>query len=398
MRWKNIKSNSWFDILKSKKNIKIKRTTNKTKVLRTKQINIYPDEKQKLILNNWFHLSDEIYNITTKYINKRIWKEKNLDFNKCKLYVNHYNLRRYLKKDVERIKKKNNINAKILDQSIARCVSMYKSSISNFKRTHKKFRIRKLKPNKRYKNLIIEKLLFSTKENAFCIRLLGKMKSDFDLRKITKTTILKYDSITKRYTLHTPLFIEAEILVNKVSCGIDPGLRTFLCVYSRRNCYQICNNINFNNRFLMIDKLNERYKNNKQSKKYKKLITKSYDKINNKIKDMHFKVAKLLCRNFNYIKLGNLSTSKIIKRTNNLPKKSRRIANVLSHYKFRQILLSQAEKYGCKLDIVSEYMTTKKCSNCGNIKEVGKNKIYECDKCELVMDRDLNAAKNILAV
>jgi len=54
-------------------------------------------------------------------------------------------------------------------------------------------------------------------------------------------------------------------------------------------------------------------------------------------------------------------------------------------------------RYGCKVTEVNEYKTTKTCSNCGREKEMGKLKIYEC-KCEMIVDRDENAAKNILKV
>ena len=44
--------------------------------------------------------------------------------------------------------------------------------------------------------------------------------------------------------------------------------------------------------------------------------------------------------------------------------------------------------------IVSEKLTTK---TCGLIKEdVGEDEIYHCSTCGLVVDRDVNAARNIL--
>lgn len=36
------------------------------------------------------------------------------------------------------------------------------------------------------------------------------------------------------------------------------------------------------------------------------------------------------------------------------------------------------------------------CSHCGNIhKNLGSNDTYRCIKCEMVMDRDVNGARNI---
>jgi transposase len=44
---------------------------------------------------------------------------------------------------------------------------------------------------------------------------------------------------------------------------------------------------------------------------------------------------------------------------------------------------------------ISEYLTTKTCSNCGNLNELGKKKIHEC-KCKMYADRHENSAKNHL--
>lgn len=43
------------------------------------------------------------------------------------------------------------------------------------------------------------------------------------------------------------------------------------------------------------------------------------------------------------------------------------------------------------------YPSSKLCSNCGHKKDVLKlsDRIYKCDHCGLVIDRDANAAKNL---
>jgi putative transposase len=45
----------------------------------------------------------------------------------------------------------------------------------------------------------------------------------------------------------------------------------------------------------------------------------------------------------------------------------------------------------------AEHYTSKTCSECGNIDhKLGASKIYHCKCCASIMDRDLNASKNIL--
>ena len=58
--------------------------------------------------------------------------------------------------------------------------------------------------------------------------------------------------------------------------------------------------------------------------------------------------------------------------------------------------------YKCKensIDVVyadRNFPSTKKCSNCGTINNIGGEKIYRCKCCGLVIDRDYNASLNLL--
>lgn len=43
----------------------------------------------------------------------------------------------------------------------------------------------------------------------------------------------------------------------------------------------------------------------------------------------------------------------------------------------------------------ADFPSSKKCSRCGTINEIGESKIYRCPCCGLVIDRDLNASYNL---
>ena len=79
-----------------------------------------------------------------------------------------------------------------------------------------------------------------------------------------------------------------------------------------------------------------------------------------------------------------------------LGKKTSRRALTWSHWLFQQRLKWMCEKNGSKLHIVTEEYTSKTCTGCGTIKNIGGNKIYKCSKCGLDIDRDINGARNIL--
>ena len=65
--------------------------------------------------------------------------------------------------------------------------------------------------------------------------------------------------------------------------------------------------------------------------------------------------------------------------------------------KFRLLLTDRIRKYDTKIVIADRYYpSTKKCSCCGNIKTIKiQDRVYKCDYCNLIIDRDLNSAINL---
>jgi len=65
---------------------------------------------------------------------------------------------------------------------------------------------------------------------------------------------------------------------------------------------------------------------------------------------------------------------------------------------FANFLAYKAEGAGCKVVFVDPEDTSKMCSRCGNIRSdlTLRDRIYTCSECGLSIDRDLNAARNIL--
>ncbi len=52
-----------------------------------------------------------------------------------------------------------------------------------------------------------------------------------------------------------------------------------------------------------------------------------------------------------------------------------------------------------KVNLIRENYTTKNCANCFKINEkITKEKKFECEYCKKKMDRDMNAAKNMMII
>ena len=69
----------------------------------------------------------------------------------------------------------------------------------------------------------------------------------------------------------------------------------------------------------------------------------------------------------------------------------------VSFYQFTTKLKNKCKENDIELVIRPEYYTSKTCGNCGNIKHDLKNEnTYKCLNCNIVIDRDINGARNIM--
>ena len=225
---------------------------------------------------------------------------------------------------------------------------------------------------------------------------------------------LIYDKYTKKYYVHIPKYIYKKEIDQKNDIAImDPGERTFQTLYGLDHTIDIGSNLRevIKKRLLKIDQLKEKlnesgkWKYNKKLKrktkvkksKFKRAIDRHHKKIDGLMRELHYKTIDYLCSNYKIIMVTDFSSKKVSKKTGNLNVMSKRVLGKLSHYKFRQRLQDKCLEYGCQYCEVNEHLTSKTCSKCGNIKNnLGEAKIYECAKCKMIIDRDINAAINIL--
>ena len=65
--------------------------------------------------------------------------------------------------------------------------------------------------------------------------------------------------------------------------------------------------------------------------------------------------------------------------------------------KFRTMLINRINKYETAIVIADKYYASSQtCSCCGNKQQMKVDKrIYKCNKCGLILNRDLNAAINL---
>jgi IS605 OrfB family transposase len=392
------KTHSWYDMKKYKnyKQSALQYEQINTPYIDTIKIVLEPTLKQQKILQLWFNDCIDIYNITNQH-----YKDTLRDY---KPSISWFNTRSTLNEYITNICEKNNLGKHTADYAVKHCSEMYKSAISNHKNMSK-FNIKDLKKCRTRKNIVIEPQSVSKKkkENAIFITVLGSMKSNLPLNLIKSNSILQYNKNTKKYIIIVPQIREdVRIVKRSDKCGIDIGVRTFLTTYSNNESLEIGTS---NKTYKVmkkyhkkLDDLQCRYDHKDISKAcYKKTSLKYQEKLRNKIDDMHNKVASHLVKSYKEIIIGKVSTKQMVSNiTGNLYKPTKRRLLTLSHYRFRMKLISMAKKYNANVVEVSEYLTSKTCCVCGNIKDdLGSSKTYNCDRCRIILDRDINSAVNI---
>jgi putative transposase len=356
---------------------------------------IFPNKNQIKILDLWFLDCLTMYNITNSYIKEEYSKSNKLD--------SFFTLRKNLLDKAKIIINKNKINKHILDYSIKHCYEMWKSALSNLKNKNiKSFNIKDLSEDRNRFNLVLEPNNFSKKVNGFCIKLLGEIKSQRSLINLfNKNSILQYNKKTNKYYIISPYDYTMKYTIKRDNkCGIDLGVRTFSTVYSKNRTLEIGSNL--------IDKMDKYHDKMDKIKsdldtqildknKYEKILYKYGNKMRNRINDLHKKVSVYLTTNFKEINIGKVSTSKMISNlTGNIKEKTKRRLNTLSMYKFMETLNIMSKKYDCQINLINEYKTSKTCHNCKNEHQnLGSNKIYDCIKCQIKIDRDINASINM---
>ena len=106
--------------------------------------------------------------------------------------------------------------------------------------------------------------------------------------------------------------------------------------------------------------------------------------------------ARYLVNESNVICIEDFKPKKLSEKAFTKKKSLRKRLRQASCTSFKNVLFSKALINGNIPVLVPPENTTKTCSGCGSLKMMKlEDRIYECKKCKLVLDRDYNAAINI---
>ncbi len=197
--------------------------------------------------------------------------------------------------------------------------------------------------------------------------------------------------------------VEAEHLPpSEEAVGIDVGLKTFAALSNGEFIE--------NPRFFRKEekalakaqrKLSKQKRGSRERKKARKVVSRIHERIRNRRHDFCHQNARRIVNRFGVIAVEKLSVKNML--GNHSLAKS--IADA-AWSQFRSVLTSKAENAGREVIAVNPAYTSQDCSGCGyrpdglegRTKKKLSDRWHLCPMCGLSLDRDTNAAVNILAL
>ena len=107
----------------------------------------------------------------------------------------------------------------------------------------------------------------------------------------------------------------------------------------------------------------------------------------------NWRTIAYLRKHYTDVYLPSFDSQDMVKNNPIMMSKTKRCMNRLRHYTFKQRLLNTKN---LNVHIVNEAYTSKTCTRCGCLNsKLGNKKTFDCHMCGLLIDRDINGARNI---
>lgn len=391
--------------------------------LSTRKIPFKPTHRQKELFKHCFGTTRYLYNECITEINKEI----DISSSKMCNEYSHITLRNnYMKKNKElplNLKWQNNIpfdTRALVYKAISSHIKSCNTHLKNKNISSYRFKYKRRKDTKQVfycsgTALKLDSLRLFPKilDNGKRLKPHEYSESRLNINKRNKTWIrnnikkMKDFSIVKehdKYYICIPHEKEVIKKTKKRVVAIDPGVRSFVTWYS--DCGIAGDN--GTNITPLLASYHERIRTlllrlncnddivSRTRKNIKKRILWLRSRIRNIVTDLHRQVSNFLCSTFSDILLPKFMVKGMIKKQNRTIRKSVVKGMIsLRHCDFRTYIQHVAIRWGCKVHICEERYTSKTCTRCGVKTDVGGSKVFNCNNCGLVIDRDYGASRNI---
>ncbi len=363
--------------------------------MRAYKFRIYPDQKRQTAIDNFISLSQRLYN---KLLEKTIEVHKSNSSSKISQRTINQFLNEIIKEDKTYLQLYAHVRVDIRNRLLKTYHNFFrrcqqKKSGANIKAGFPRF-----KSKDRFNSIthIENNGSFSIDKRRLRVSKIGTMRIE-QHRNITgnvKTMTIKREG-KEYYAIFTAEQILNSPRINDTNpVGIDLGLNNFIALSDGQTIQKPRFFKKKEKRIARWQKIIERRnKGSKRRQKAKLHLQEEWKGITNQSNDFMHKLSdKLVHGGFTSFAAEALYIDNMVK--------NHRLAQSIqnaSWNRFINMLSYKAESAGMKVIKVDARNTSKECSNCGNIMDMPLSiREYNCNRCGMRLDRDINASINIL--
>jgi putative transposase len=356
----------------------------------TYKFRAYPSKEQMAILNSQMYLCKELYNHLLEKA-KEHFKDTGKTFTK-------YNMVKWVTKFKKGHPEYNDVYSQVLQNVPDRLSKAYKNFFrrAKEKRNGKKQKVGFPRFRKFVSSLTYPQSGFRIERKRVELSKIGRINfvNHREIEGKIKTLSIKK---TKSGEWYVTISAEKEGILpftnGKNPIGMDLGIAN----YATLSDGKIYDNAEISKpQRKSLKRLQQRISRKKKgSANRKKSVLRfaKYAEHISRIREDHLhKLSHELVNSYSFIAYEELNIARMVK--------NHHLAKSISESSwgnFTQLLQYKAESAGCVAFGVNPKSTSKMCSGCGNIQDMPLSKrTFNCENCGMSMDRDLNAAKNIL--
>lgn len=354
----------------------------------TFQYRLLPSKSQRTKLTRTLELCRWVYNETLA-TRKNAWEQE-------QKHVSHYDTIKMLP-DWKKIKPElKQVYSQVLQEV---CTRVDLAFLSFFRRVKmgEKPGYPRFKGHGRYNSFTYPQTGFEMLDNGLSLSKIGVVKviAHRPLRGITKTLNIHRDAVGNWYANFSCEVKPEPLPKSEMAVGIDVGLESF-ATFS--NGYKVPNPRFFRKDEKLLARAQRRLskaeKGTSERAKRRKVVAHIHKRTTNRRKDFAHKLSRRLINEYGMIALEKLNIKNMLQ-NHHLAKSIADAAwNQLAQY-----IQYKAEEAGRECVLVDPRNTSKRCSRCGILVEKSLSvRVHKCPVCGLDIDRDENAAINILAL
>jgi putative transposase len=357
---------------------------------RAYKFRIYPDATRQAEIDERLILAQQFYN---KILEKSIASYKN---GKTKVSMAQFN--RFVKEIIQEDKRYLKLYSQTRCEIEFRLLKAYQNFFRRVKEGNKKAGFPRFKSRDRYKSITYpqDNGSFSIRKDRLRISRIGTMRIELH-RKIEgaiKTLAIKREGRDYYAVFTTITDIKIPEVKNTNPIGIDLGLDSFVAMSDGTKIEKPKFMRQKRKKIAKWQKIvARRNKGSKRRENAKQRLQSAYTEATNQSDDyLHRLSDNLVDSGYTSFAVEDLHIQNMVK--------NHRLAGSIqdaSWNRFIQLLSYKAESAGMKVIKVDARNTSKECSNCGNIQDMPlSERTYNCQRCGMSKDRDINASINIL--